>query len=395
AEVVQDLVPGYPIRELALDARVRTTAKAIVLEELTLTNAAAATRLEATGTYEQLLPPGVDAGGLFAERIPGREALTAEGELTQGLAVLVPLGVAERASGTLGVPFRVESGNLVTFRTDAQLAPSDVDLAIDGMEVRGLDGLVPIREYVTLLQDGRLAIEAGPGGNVLVQTRFPDVQPFLDTQDFVSARQIVVGEDVIGPLAGNLRIDGLSFELDRLQVGWRGGVIDGRLEADVTPGRSQMAFRGNVTGLRPEAEEDDDVLDANLALTLVPEDYALDGTVQVLRVGRTHLLQLLDALDPYREDPDMNSLRTALRFGYPESVRLRAREGLLDVRVRLGGVARLVRIGDILGVPLTPLLEPELEPLVAMLGELVQLTDAPPADAARTDAEPETEEETP
>ncbi|MEO0325301.1 MAG: hypothetical protein AAF447_20255 [Myxococcota bacterium] len=369
ADGTQTAAPGYALRDLSAEAEVRTSPEALVLDRFELSNAGGDTELSATGTYEQLVSPEDDARGPVRDRVPGREALTVAGELRQGLAVLVPLGLADEASGTLGLPFRLQSGDLVTFRTEARLEPEDVDLSSGDLEVRGLTGIVPIREDITVLRGGRVAIDAGAGGNVLARTRFPDVQPFLAAQDFVRMDTLRVGEEQLGPLAGNLSVDGLELGLDRLQVGWRGGVLDGRVDADFTPGRGRVAFRGNVTGLRPDGG--DDVLDANLALTLVPSEYALDGTVQVLRVGKAHLGQILDALDPYEEDPDMNSLRLALRVGYPESMRLRAREGLLDVRVSLGGVARLVRVEDILGIPLTPLLEPELRPLVEELEALL------------------------
>ncbi len=386
AEGTQSAAPGYPLRDVVADAEVRTSLEALVLDRFELVNQGGETRLTATGTYEQLVPPEDDARGPVRDRVPGREALTLTGDLQQGLAVLVPLGYADSASGTLGLPFQLQSGDLVTFRTEASLEPEDVDVRAGDLEVRGLTGIVPIREDVTIQRGGRIAIDAASGGNVLARTRFPDVQPFLAAQDFVRLEALRVGDEMLGPLAGNLRVDGLAVGLDRMQVSWRGGILDGRVNADLTPGRGRLTFRGNVTGLRPDGGED--VLDANLALTLVPSEYALDGTVQVLRVGKTHLRQLLDALDPYEEDPDMNSLRLALRVGYPESARLRAREGLLDVRVRLGGVARVVRVDDILGIPLTPLLEPELRPLVEELQAMLAAAQGTTAEAG-ADASPE------
>ena len=136
----------------------------------------------------------------------------------------------------------------------------------------------------------------------------------------------------------------------------------GQLLVDATAGDRTVLFRGNVTGLKPSGG--DEVLDANAALTFRPDVLDLEGRIQVVRVGRQHLLDALDLLDPYHEDVNINRTRLALAVGYPERVRVRFERGFLSASLDLGGVAGLVEIEEIRGVPIGPVLQKYLGPLI-------------------------------
>jgi translocation and assembly module TamB len=166
----------------------------------------------------------------------------------------------------------------------------------------------------------------------------------------------------MGPFAGNLRVRRNVISLDQLQLEHQGGNITGQLIAELKKGASSVLFRGNVTGLRPSGS--DEVLDANAALMFSPEKLELEGRVQIVRMGRGHLRDALDLLDPYSADPNMNTIRTALSLGYPEYVRLRFHHGFLSAKVELGGLADVVRIDEIRGIATGPLLHRYVGPLL-------------------------------
>jgi translocation and assembly module TamB len=153
---------------------------------------------------------------------------------------------------------------------------------------------------------------------------------------------------------------------------------------DAHPSDPRLLFRGNVTGVRPSGSED--VLDANAALTLALRTLDVDGRVQIVRIGRDHLTALLDAIDPYRENVSVNRVRLGLTAGYPEFVRLVMQEGLMDVKVDLGGAAGAVRIDEIRDIPLAALLERYVAPLVDRA--LGAASPGPAATRAREPASP-------
>ena len=364
AHVGQTFVVGYPIANLHLVAAVDATPVSVTLSSLTLENPAGRPRPELSGAYEGELSE-VRTGRMAhaAAAIYGREALGLSGTFEQDLMAFSGTSFARRARGTLRVPMRIESGDLSTFRVSARVEAHDVfyvDMA-SGIAIEGLEGEIPIVEVVTLTEDGYV-IQASGSANPLGRARFPDVQPFLERDAFLSATRILLADQVLGPLAGNLRVEGTTVALDRLQVGYRGGVVTGQLEADLRPSAAYVTMRGNATGVR--GREDDELLDANFALRFAPETLALDGSLQLVRMSKSHLEALLDVLDPYREDTDINMIRALLPFGYPRFLRARVQDGLMDLELRLGGIAGVASIQDIRAIPISPLLDDYVAPIV-------------------------------
>ena len=121
-----------------------------------------------------------------------------------------------------------------------------------------------------------------------------------------------------------------------------------------------------MTGLRPSGGKD--VLDANATISLAPAKLDLSGRIQVVRIGSRHLLDVLDLLDPYHENVSINRVRLGLKVGYPKFLRLRMRDGFLDAKVELGGAVDFVRIDEIKGVALGPLLNRFVAPQMRALG---------------------------
>jgi hypothetical protein len=76
-------------------------------------------------------------------------------------------------------------------------------------------------------------------------------------------------------------------------------------------------------------------------------------------------LSLLDELDPKHADPGNNRIRTALSLGYPERVRLVFERGFASLHVEMGGLARIVSLSDVTGIPMGPLAEKYLGPALA------------------------------
>jgi hypothetical protein len=358
ARLEQDYAPGYPVSDVRLTATLDAAPGRIVLREFSLAEGAGHASLQLAGAYESVV--GERAGQRAARPeapIDGREAFSVSGELKQDLATLAATGFASRASGAVRVPFVVQSGDLRSFRAAARLVAEAVDFrSADGsLVIEALNGEIPIEQTATLLQSG-LVLEAGSASDALSRARFPDVQPFLNSEAFVTADAIAWRGQTFGPLAGNIRIAGTTFSLDRLQLGYRGGSLTGQLEADLKPGASLLTFRGNATGIHT-ARGGQDVLDANLTLRFVPQSLALDGTAQLVRVSKAHIRELLDALDPYHADTQLNKVRSLLSLGYPRFARLTASEGLLDFEISLGGLASAVSIDAIRAIPIAPLLD--------------------------------------
>ncbi len=404
--VEQDFVPAYPMEAITLVGDAATDRRSFRVERLVLANERGGTRLELSQEVERI---GLDREEALARQAAerarraatpvtpeeqarqerraqrraeraAREAaegrrpppsvepatplrVTMRGRLQQDLARLDGAPSALAGSGRIDVPFTVESGDGSLFRMHARAEVADVDLSLPGMaiELRGARARVPIEEAFLLSRDGfRVVVntERSPFARV---RHLDTIAPEDDA--FVELDAIRVGEVEVGPLTGRLRLDRNVFALDDVRLNHREALITGQVLVDYVPGRESVTFRGNITGLRTRTSRSP--LDANAAVVFTPSRLELDGRVQIVRVATAHLRGLLDLLDPYREDPSLNSLRGVLRFAHPNQVTLDLSQGLMSLEVALGGIiGRFLDVSAIRGIPLGPLMNRHVAPLV-------------------------------
>lgn len=380
ASVAQSLLPSFRVVDLRVSSSVQVEyLRSFFLRELVVDNPASGTRLRASGALEHSATSAPGSGNT----IVGREALSIEGRLEQELAPLQAAGLASRASGSLHVPFRVESGGLLGYRLVAALQANQVSLANpdQSLVIEDLNGVIPLVEDIALLPSGPV-LSAGPRASPLSETRFFDVHPFLTGDDYLTARSVRFRGETLGPLAANVRLDRTDFFIDQLQTGYRRGQIAGQVRISYREGDPIVRLRLNATGLR--AGKSAEVLDANAALSFVPAALTLDGKVQIVRASRAHLYEILDVLDPFHEMMNANRVRRALALGYPKFVRFQLHDGSVDAKVELGGLAQLVRVDEIRAVPLGPILQKYVAPSFAgLLG-----TPARPGRASGRSVEP-------
>jgi translocation and assembly module TamB len=377
----QDAAPIYPLGDLKLNVVARADAKGSVrVEQAHFENLAGGTRLDLKGGVD-LRPLGVRPDLRKTERvlaqafsagswIPGRRNLIVEGELSQKLDRLNDPGQL-RGRGTVSVPFQIESGNLTYVRASAKLGFTDVDLELpkSGLSVAGLNGLVPLSQDLVISPEGAVTPLFGATTTAYSRLRFSDHQPFMTGNPYLTARSIKLAQPdnkqhpeplSVGPLAGNLRIDRNLIALDQFEADLGGGRVTGQVLVDYEGQDTEVSFHGAISGVRTEGEHER--LDANAAISLLPLRRILEGRIEVVHLGRSHLERLLDLYDPYQADVSANRGRQALKVGYPRQVRLRFHEGFGSLALEMGGLASAVRIDEINGIPMGPILERYLAP---------------------------------
>jgi hypothetical protein len=368
-ELRQSAYPFYPIGGLTLRARIHGDGKGgVLVEEARLDNRRGGTTLDLGGGVDLYGKAEVD-DAKDDSWVPGRRGVSLSGTLTQRLDALDTAPAELQGRGTFSLPFRVDSGDLSLFRTSATARFDDVSLTLPRKQL----ALAHLRGRVPLVQDIVLDAKQGVirlGGadvGAYPRLRFTDQHPFLTRNDFLSLDELRVGARRYGPAAGNARLDRNVLALDQLEMQALGGKISGQCLIDWRGASSdtEVQFRGTLTGVRPSTggTSDDERLDANAALVFAPAHMQLEGRAEIVRIGRRHLLDVLDAYDPYRADVNANRARLALKIGYPKQVRLRFHEGFASLGLELGGAARVVRIDEVRGVPVGPLLDRYLGPI--------------------------------
>jgi hypothetical protein len=347
ASLRQDLAPAYAVGDLSLELRARRGSDAVIrVDTLRIDNRAAGSAL--------LLSGGLDLGD-------ERRSLSLRGTITQDLSRLWAARQTFTGRGTVTAALRVDSANLTLFHALASLTAQSarVELPRERMIFDGLDGEIPLTADVVVDRKGlRLLRQGAP--NAYAELRFADQHPLLTRRSYISARRVETPFFVAAPVAGNLRVEHNIVSLSQLEMGLRGGRVTGRCLIDRRDDDTTLQLHVRASQVRSSRGEP---FDGNAAVVFSTRERSLDGRAEILRIGRRHLLDLLDLHDPHHGDASVNRVRKALAIGYPDHVRLTFRHGFASARVTLGGLGALVRIDELRGIPLGPIIDRALAPL--------------------------------
>lgn len=191
--------------------------------------------------------------------------------------------------------------------------------------------------------------------------RFADQHPLLSRSGFLSIARLTTPLVTIAPLVGNLEIEQNVISLRQFEMGVRGGSITGQCGIVWEGPKSTLELHVRASGVQSSHGEP---FDGNIAVAISAADRTIEGRAEILRIGERHLLDLLDLQDPQHVDPGMNRIRMALNFGYPDNLRLVFDHGFASAHLELGGLARLIRIGELRGIPMGPIVDKMLAPML-------------------------------
>jgi hypothetical protein len=341
ATVQQDVAPQYPFGDVAFALSAERDPSGLVrIDDLTFANGAAGTGLHVSGNLQ--------LGGV-------RHTLSLTTTLDQDLGRLNRAPERFSGRGSLKVEANVVSPDLAQLRVHAAVKAHDVYFTVPraGVEVQKADGEVPVTVTLEVGKNG-VALKHDEARSPYSMLRFTDQHPLLNRSGFLSVASIKSPYVTIAPLVGNLEIEQRVISLRQFELGVRHGTITGQCGLDWDGPKSTFELHVRATGVQSSHGEP---FDGNIAVVVSAGDRTVEGRADILRIGERHLLDLLDLQDPTHADPAMNRIRTALLFGYPDRLRLIFDHGFVSARLELGGLARLVSISEIRGIPMGPLVD--------------------------------------
>jgi translocation and assembly module TamB len=339
--VKQDVQPAYPVGDATLALALRRSRDGLVhISNLAVANGAGGTSFTLAGT--------IDPSDY-------QRRLSLHGELHQDLARMSSAPERLAARGTASVALRVESPDLTTFRTVADVRVEGADLRLPGygVIVEGADGEVPIT----------VSLRAGPHGirmiredqdNPYSSLRFADQHPLLSRSSFISIRRLTLPQVTISPLAGNLQIEQNIVSLRQFEIGIRGGRVTGQCALDWNGQKSTLDMHVRADGVQSSHGEP---FTGSAALVVSAAEHSIEGRADILQIGKRHLLDLLDLEDPFHADAAINKIRSSMSYGYPDKLRVTFNHGFASVHVAFGGLAGLISVGDLRGLPIGPLID--------------------------------------
>jgi translocation and assembly module TamB len=346
----QQLVPAYRTAQIAVGVRAhRDTDGVVRLSELRLDNVGAGTHLALTG--------GVDLG-------EDRRSVSLKGTLSQDLGKLWTNKQQLVASGNVSTIVEVESGDMRVFRTKSSLRINNgaISLPQKKINLEKIEGEIPVVADILFSKGVKLLRNVEV--NTYSELRFVDQHPLLSRRSYLSVARVDTPWASIAPLAANLVVDNNILSLSQLELGLRGGHVGGRAAVELQwkddkPTVEKLQLNLRASGVRSTQGEP---FDGNTAVTLAVRQRSVQGRAEILRIGRHHLLDLLDLVDPPRSDAAINRVRRALALGYPDGVRVTFNRGFASAKITMGGVAKLLSIDEIRGIPMGPIIDRVLEP---------------------------------
>ncbi len=353
-DVRQDAVPEYPVGDVTFALSAQRDAEGLVhVSDLEIVNGAGGTSLGLTGS--------VDLGSR-------RRRLSLAAHLAQDLEPLSRAPERFAGGGKAKLDATFESPDLALFRTRIDLKVEDVHVRMPraGIDVEAANGVIPITtafEIGTVGEAGKTAVtfRRDAERNPYSMLRFADQHALLSRTGYISIGSVKTPFASIAPLAGNLAIEQNVVSLTQFEMGVRGGSITGQCALDWEGARSPLELHVRATGVQSSHGEP---FDGNVAVAIALADRTVEGRAEIVKIGPRHLLDLLDMEDPMRVDPAMNRIRTALAFGYPKRLRLVFDHGFASARLELGGLASLVSIGELKGLPMGPIVDKFLAPVL-------------------------------
>jgi len=344
----QELVPAYPTAELALSLKAkRDRAGTVRVEELRIENQAAGTRVALSG--------GLDLG-------EDRRSLSLKGEVEQNLAKLWSDKQAFTGRGGLSTEIHITSGDLRRYRTRVAVRVKDghVELPRQRIKLEAIDGEIPAAmDLIIGPENPRLMRNVAM--NSYSELRFADQHPLQSRRSYLSIARVETPWASVAPLAGNLAIDNNVLSMSQLELGVRGGRISGRFAAVLQGRDTKVELSVRASGVRSSRGEP---FDGNASIGVSARQHSVEGRAEIIHIGRRHLLDLLDLVDPPRADTAINRVRRALALGYPDQVRLSFNRGFASAKITFGGLAKLLRIDEIRGIPMGPIVDRMLGPLL-------------------------------
>jgi len=236
-----------------------------------------------------------------------------------------------------------------------------VDIQWDALHWQAVNGRLKLEEELMIgkqLAKFRYLVNVDPFQRV----DFSQIQPYLDEKQNLRFNLLDWHGLHVGPALASLRIKQNVFQLQQLDLQVLGGTVTGQMFLDVHPGAWRIGLLSRISGvdlrqlLSPAQGKQSNYapVNARTALTFDLNQRLLEGQVNVTKISRPQLMQILEVVDPDHVDEQIALVRSALKFAYPKRVVIDMHRGLMDMTVDIAQLPRPMRI---IGAPLSPLIQ--------------------------------------
>ena len=263
-------------------------------------------------------------------------------------------------SGSLNLPWQVIINNGEQLSLQAQLAFNNLSLAQKDLSLEGLQGIIAINEELRLNPDNQLSFFYLLTSEAFQRVDFNQIEPYLTDNTGFTLAKLKLGDLEIGPLQATFNVRQNLIELPQFGLKLLAGDLTGQFYLDVTPKAWRLGLLSRITQLDlrrllpQQVTSDYAPISARTALEFDFNQRLLAGRMDITDITRSQLLQLLELVDPEYQDPQINTVRSALRLAHPQWISAVMQNGLMDLTFSLSLFNEPLRAH---GLPLSPIIE--------------------------------------
>ncbi|MBC7660046.1 MAG: hypothetical protein H7249_10085 [Chitinophagaceae bacterium] len=287
-------------------------------------------------------------GALLAFNGKGDLALSSgRGGFTGLLKSTLPPGrtiAGLQGTGGFQVPFTLTLYDKKVLAIQSEPRFDKLSFTYGDIQVEGMDGRVSLAEELNIDEKGRVGFLYLNTQNPFTRVDFENIDPYLDTRLSLKINKVRFKHIIAGPLLTNFELRQNLVLLNDMKANLLNGSALGRMFIDLHPERLQLGFLGRFSNLQLELLKEPgrrrkikDELSGRAATNFDIRKRLATGRIDVTTIGRNQLLSMLDVLDPQYKDTQMMAARRALQLSYPRLVSLSMEQGLMDLRIGLGG----------------------------------------------------------
>lgn len=291
------------------------------------------------------------------------------------------------AAGKLNFPWQllVEEGKHLAFSGEPSF--TNFNLSTPEVELTNLNAQLKLNEELSLGANNKLRFRYLLTPEAFERVDFSQIEPFLNPTGNFSFSQLTVKEEganlvSLGPLEAKLALEQNLVELPYFSLVALDGNLAGQFYFDLNPQGWRLGLLSRITqlDLRQLLANSANTKTSNKnnsskhapvsARTAVEFDFnqrLLTGRIDITDINRPQLLQLLELVDPEYTDPQINQVRTALRFAHPQWLSVQMQNGLMNLDFGLSLFSQPLRAH---GLPLSPIIERFGEAALALPDEL-------------------------
>lgn len=263
-------------------------------------------------------------------------------------------------SGSLNLPWQVIINNGEQLSLQAQLAFNNFSLAQKDLSLEGLQGIIAINEELRLNPDNQLSFFYLLTSEAFQRVDFNQIEPYLTDNTGFTLAKLKLGDLEIGPLQATFNVRQNLIELPQFGLKLLAGDLTGQFYLDVTPKAWRLGLLSRITQLDlrrllpQQVTSDYAPISARTALEFDFNQRLLAGRMDITDITRSQLLQLLELVDPEYLDPQINTVRSALRLAHPQWISAVMQNGLMDLTFSLSLFNEPLHAH---GLPLSPIIE--------------------------------------